>query len=1419
MKRLGSWWMIISMVFLSIHSSAQLNVNFTFSPDSSCSGNAVQFTALVSGGDSTKYIFDWNFNDNTPHSSEKNPTHIFDVFGCSLQPKDVMLTVTDTTFTNIQQGSQIKFVNVRGRPVPLLSDPLTFSNCDNHPTPENPDFTVTVSNITQDTSCLVPNNFSINWGDGVVSTGLSAHFTNVQHTYHRLGVFSLELAVSDIYGCEGKTTYWVGNESPPMGTFDTIGTYQAQCAPVIYRFRISGIDDNSPETKYRWKFGDGTEVLWNHDSVVNNDSIISHTYLTSSCNLPGSQFTVRLEPTNTCGTSLTEHYTAPVYAKGKAMIDTAQAKGCIGDEIQFTNLSTTGYGDGCSPGSTYYWDFGNGHTFSGTVPPPQTYSAKGNYDLMLINMSYCGNDTLIWPVRIDSLPYANATPQSVNNCIPKEVTFLDHSTGGNLRYTWTVTPAQGWHFISPTNEHSAEPTLSFDTYLASGYQVTLRVENNCIQTDDTTFTINVANKPTATLAHPPNRRCAPYYYTPQVSYEENGSPFHSYHWKFEGAFPDSSLLAHPDSILYTQSGTFRVILKAANDCDTVTLIDSISIISYVPITLQNGDTSICRNEPSFRLQATPTDGSWFGSIVSSSGWVNTSYVGVFKCLYIRGYGECESRDSIYIIVKPLPEVFAGNDRGMCISDEPINLSEFGATYSNEPWWSGSGITDNILGTFDPGISGAGTFIITLKVTDTATYCFNFDYINITVDPYPIPDFVADTFCVGINKQFVNTTTGGYSYSWNFGDDSTSSLPNPFHVYADTGEYKVLLIVSSRYGCVDSIEKTIHVIFPPPQPFFTISYNPPSQCGPVDVRILFDHSMYNNQVSYRWNFGNGSIITSRYSFSDTTITYYQGVIADTTYHITVDLIINCGVLSESLPVEVRTMPVARFMPNTHIGCSPLRLRISNTSRGLPVYNIWSFGDNTPVDTISSKIFEHVFYNESGDAVTYYLLLKTVNGCGRDSITDSITVYPNFSKAFISYDNNMGCPPHTVHFHGDGSQGGYRYDWEFGDGGVSHEMNPTYTYTSSGIYRARLLVSGYDTCSKDTVSTLIHVSNLPVINFSMSSDSVCIGEEIQFTNLSEQLSFIRWNFGDSTFSNQSNPTHVFQFPGWHTIWLAGTSQLLGCSDSISKSIFVKTNPTAAILNSAEGCEPLTVTMEGDAGTYHLWNFGDGTPWSSNPEHTYLSAGDFNVTLISEWNNGCRDTAVSVVRVFRQPASKFTLNYSSANTNINGLPATLQLTNKTTFADRYEWDFGNGDTSNVENPVATFNSTGNYLIRLTASNQYGCYDTSSVVFNLFFYRLYIPNALKFSSGNPEDQKFTPKGYGILKYHIAIYNRWDNLLWESDKIQDGQPAESWDGTINGQRVPEGTYFWIIKELLFENGSTRPGNDFKSTGTITVIY
>ena len=154
MNRMGSWWMIVSMVFLSIHSSAQLNVNFTFSPDSSCSGNTVQFTALVSGGDSAKYIFDWNFNDNTPHSSERNPTHIFDVFGCSLQPKDVMLTVTDTTFTNIQQGSQIKFVNVRGRPVPLLSDPLTFSNCENHPTPENPDFTVTVSNITQDTSCL-----------------------------------------------------------------------------------------------------------------------------------------------------------------------------------------------------------------------------------------------------------------------------------------------------------------------------------------------------------------------------------------------------------------------------------------------------------------------------------------------------------------------------------------------------------------------------------------------------------------------------------------------------------------------------------------------------------------------------------------------------------------------------------------------------------------------------------------------------------------------------------------------------------------------------------------------------------------------------------------------------------------------------------------------------------------------------------------------------------------------------------------------------------------------------------------------------------------------------------------------------------------------------------------------------------------
>ncbi len=154
---------------------------------------------------------------------------------------------------------------------------------------------------------------------------------------------------------------------------------------------------------------------------------------------------------------------------------------------------------------------------------------------------------------------------------------------------------------------------------------------------------------------------------------------------------------------------------------------------------------------------------------------------------------------------------------------------------------------------------------------------------------------------------------------------------------------------------------------------------------------------------------------------------------------------------------------------------------------------------------------------------------------------------------------------------------------------------------------------------------------------------------------------------------------------------------------------------------------------------------------------------------------------------------------------------------------WDFGDGDISFSENTTHNYDFFGNKLVTLAIVDANGCVDTVEMYIEVdFFGGLYVPNAIIPTDPNPDVRVFQPKGTGLGNYRCLVYDKWGNRLWESNVLEEGSPAEGWDGTYQGVPVPQGAYVWKI-DAIFANGTLWDGmenysEEFHQDGTVTVI-
>lgn len=751
-----------------------------------------------------------------------------------------------------------------------------------------------------------------------------------------------------------------------------------------------------------------------------------------------------------------------------------------------------------------------------------------------------------------------------------------------------------------------------------------------------------------------------------------------------------------DPILAGGPGGYQLTyaFNGSNGCSTTQTIN-IGVID--PTNVDAGpDATLCASDAPYNLSqlANPPGGRW---VTTSGGLTGNEFdpgmagEGIHQFRYLIGSGNCAVEDALQIEVIDLGEVSAGPTQNLCEAANPIQLT---GNSPNGGSWSGPGITNSQNGTFNPNLLTAGNYTVTYTVTDANTGCQKEALREIIIHPTPIAQFnVPSLQCTGSDFQIENLSTGATSLNWDFGDGNVSSEVNPTHAYDRTGTFNITLSISSGAGCTSQNQQSVEVATIP-----TPAFQPSLEegCGNVEIDITNQSTGY--QPTFLWNFGNGQ--TSTELQPNQPINYSPGV-EDTTYIISLQVSNLCGDAAIQDTILVRPLPMADFGFTVDTGCAPLQVFFSNISLGSLDSYAWDFGNGL---TSTDSLPEPQLFEADTIPIIYPIQLTVSNVCGSDTRTRDLVIQPERVNSFFNTSNTQGCAPFTVDFTNFSTLGTF-ISWDFGDGNQLSVDNPTYTFQEAGQYTVTQYAS--NSCASDSSTIFIEVLPSPEVSFTYPA-SLCKDQVIEFTNTSIGLAGSIWDFGTGDTSDLANPVYQFRETGVFTVSLTGIAPNTGCRTTISQDIPIGTPPLPAFdMPVANGCIPLTIqfTNRSTGGTYYQWDFGDGnSSVASNPEHTYLEAGDYEVNLKVSDENGCTsDTTYTYIFAHPLPEANFEIEKAQNC----GLPVNVTFNNRSTGAEGFTWDLGEGLGSNFVSPQQEYTESGIRNISLLASNQFGCTD----------------------------------------------------------------------------------------------------------------
>ncbi|MBP6730942.1 MAG: PKD domain-containing protein, partial [Chitinophagales bacterium] len=310
--------------------------------------------------------------------------------------------------------------------------------------------------------------------------------------------------------------------------------------------------------------------------------------------------------------------------------------------------------------------------------------------------------------------------------------------------------------------------------------------------------------------------------------------------------------------------------------------------------------------------------------------------------------------------------------------------------------------------------------------------------------------------------------------------------------------------------------------------------------------------------------------------------------------------------------------------------------------------------------------------------------------------------------------FGCAPLVVQFTDQSTGGPTSWLWQFDNGNTSPIQNPTATFATGNIYNVRLIAT--NSSGSDTQTLQIRVFQPAAPNFTAPNNRGCVQpcHTVNFVNQTipgeSPVTQYVWDFGDGSLPVSGfNVTNCYTQPGSYQVTLVARDSN-GCQTSkiIPNYVTISDGPTSSLTASPTlSCTaPLTVNFTGtgsspNGGISYAWFFGNGnTSAQQNPTTTY-QGGIYNPELVVSDALGCRSSSFGHIEVIvMQP--RFVVSSNNGCTGID-----LQFTDSSNYASSWNWDFGDGTTSTLQNPTHAYANVGNYTVTLAVSYQ-GCNGT---------------------------------------------------------------------------------------------------------------
>ncbi|HYF30593.1 MAG TPA: PKD domain-containing protein [Chitinophagaceae bacterium] len=622
------------------------------------------------------------------------------------------------------------------------------------------------------------------------------------------------------------------------------------------------------------------------------------------------------------------------------------------------------------------------------------------------------------------------------------------------------------------------------------------------------------------------------------------------------------------------------------------------------------------------------------------------------------------------------------------------------------------------------INTAGTFPISVFANNpTATNgCSGEQEIqyDLQIFDQPIASFsTTHTGCLSDSVAFVDNTNGQgrpvTRWSWDFGDASYSNLKNPKHKYTTAGTYTVKMSAITDVGCLSDTAEQAVPISNPPVANFGISA---ATCA-KDTITFTDQSnpLGSTLVEWRWDFGDGSPVLIKTDGNP--VSHVYATPGQKTVTLTVKTSSGCTSVPYNRQITVNPKPLADFLLPAGI-CLPQgtaqftdQSSISDGTQSQFTF-LWNFGDGNTAAT------NNPVHNYTGvGPYNVRLQVTSNNGCVDDTIKVLSTIFAQPDALFnapaevclsdsASFSDQSTASNSTV----------TQWFWDFGDGTTSNLQHPKKKWNTAGTYTVTLYIKSAAGCNSDTLGKQVVVNALPTASFTHSAPH-CATRDITFTDASVPnagtiVEWV-WTFGTTqVVKNDGNPfTYSFATPGTYTVTLEVRTNK-GCKSSVfSRTIVINPQPVvdfsmpSVCLPSGTGqfFDLSTISDGSQAQFTYLWDFGDNiTSTQKDPVHQYTSAGPFTVTLTVTSKDNCVSTvSKQLTTIYPRPTANFDVTAEVCL----GAPTSFsdQSNGNGSNVTRWRWDFGDGNTDTVRNPVHTYATAGTFTATLYIYTDKGC------------------------------------------------------------------------------------------------------------------